>query len=105
MNGCALFIPPPAHRAVPLVTPEVGDRTTDNFDVDHTAGGAATGSERARDIAEACRGADATGNLGTDAHLAALAVEHGCELASTDTDFGKFSGLRWINPLATLATP
>jgi hypothetical protein len=32
--------------------------------------------------------------------LAALAIEHGCELASCDTDFGKFPGLRWINPLA-----
>jgi toxin-antitoxin system PIN domain toxin len=41
----------------------------------------------------------ATGNLLMDAHLAALAIEHGCELASCDTDFAKFPGLRWINPL------
>jgi len=47
-----------------------------------------------------CRSVQATGNLITDAHLAALAIEHGCELASCDTDFGKFPGLRWINPLA-----
>jgi toxin-antitoxin system PIN domain toxin len=46
-----------------------------------------------------CRAANATGNLVTDAHLAALATEHGCELASSDTDFAKFPGLRWINPL------
>jgi uncharacterized protein len=46
-----------------------------------------------------CRAANASGNLITDAHLAALAIEHDCELASCDTDFAKFPGLRWINPL------
>ena len=35
-----------------------------------------------------------------DAHLAALAIEHGLALCSTDGDFARFSGLRWINPLA-----
>ncbi len=40
------------------------------------------------------------GNLTTDAHLAALAVEHQAELHSTDADFARFSGLRWKNPLA-----
>ena len=39
------------------------------------------------------------GNLTTDAHLAALAVEHGCTLCSTDTDFARFPGLDWRNPL------
>ena len=41
-----------------------------------------------------------TGNLVPDAQLAALAIEHGVELASADTDFMRFPGLRWINPLA-----
>lgn len=41
----------------------------------------------------------AAGNLTTDAHLAALAIEHQAELRSTDTDFARFSGLRWSNPL------
>ena len=45
-------------------------------------------------------GARAVGNLVTDAHLAALAVEHGCELISTDTDFSRFPNLKWSNPLA-----
>ena len=40
------------------------------------------------------------GNLVSDAHLAALAIEHGLALCSTDGDFARFSGLRWINPLA-----
>lgn len=42
----------------------------------------------------------AAANLVTDAHVAALAEEHGCELASTDADFSRFPGLRWRNPLA-----
>lgn len=40
------------------------------------------------------------GNLTTDAHLAALAIEHQAELHSTDADFARFPGVRWINPLA-----
>ena len=39
------------------------------------------------------------GNLTTDAHLAALAIEHGAQLCSTDRDFSRFAGLRWANPL------
>jgi hypothetical protein len=40
------------------------------------------------------------GNLTSDAHLAALALEPGAELCSCDSDFGRFPGLRWTNPLA-----
>jgi uncharacterized protein len=39
------------------------------------------------------------GNLTTDAHLAALAIEHDAQLCSCDTDFARFSGLRWTDPL------
>lgn len=42
----------------------------------------------------------AAGNLVADAHLAALAIEHGAELCSADHDFGRFAGLDWVNPLA-----
>ncbi len=42
----------------------------------------------------------ATGNLVSDAHLAALAVEHNCVLHSTDADFARFRGLKWRNPIA-----
>ena len=41
----------------------------------------------------------AVGPLLSDAVLAALAMEHGATLASTDRDFSRFSGLRWIDPL------
>ncbi len=40
------------------------------------------------------------GSLTTDTHLAALAIEHQAELHSNDTDFARFPGLRWRNPLA-----
>jgi toxin-antitoxin system PIN domain toxin len=42
----------------------------------------------------------ATGNLVPDAHLAALAIEHGLTLCSADADFARFPGLDWFNPLA-----
>jgi toxin-antitoxin system PIN domain toxin len=41
----------------------------------------------------------ASGRLVTDAHLAALAIEHGATLCSTDRDFTRFPGLRLLNPL------
>ena len=34
-----------------------------------------------------------------DAHLAAIAIEHGRTLCSTDNDFARFPGLRWKNPI------
>lgn len=46
------------------------------------------------------REGQAVGNLVTDAHLAALALENGCELISTDSDFSRFPGIRWRNPLS-----
>ncbi|HXF72617.1 MAG TPA: type II toxin-antitoxin system VapC family toxin [Actinomycetota bacterium] len=38
------------------------------------------------------------GNLVNDGHLATLAVEHGAEIVSFDTDFSRFPGLRWSPP-------
>ncbi len=40
------------------------------------------------------------GNLTSDAHLAALALENGCPVYSADHDFKRFPGIRHINPLA-----
>ena len=42
----------------------------------------------------------AGGDLATDAHLAALAIEQGCDLCSTDADFARFARVRWVNPLS-----
>lgn len=53
----------------------------------------------ARVYARLCAQVEITGNLVPDAQLAALALEHGVEIASADTDFVRFPGLRWTNPL------
>ena len=39
------------------------------------------------------------GDLVTDAHIAALAIEYQAEVHSNDSDFARFPGLRWRNPL------
>ena len=41
-----------------------------------------------------------SGPLVADAHLAALAIEHGLVLCATDADFARFTEIRWSNPLA-----
>jgi len=46
-----------------------------------------------------CRRAGATGKLVADAQHAAVAVEHGCTMVTTDSDFDRFPGLRWQHPL------
>ena len=43
---------------------------------------------------------DIQGPLVSDAYLAALAIEHACELVTTDSDFARFKGLRWRHPLS-----
>ena len=50
-------------------------------------------------LRELCHSAQITSRLVTDAHLAALAIEHGVTLCSSDRDFTRFPGLRLINPL------
>ena len=44
-------------------------------------------------------GGQGRGPLMTDAHLAALAIEHGATLCTTDRDFGRFPNLRFVNPI------
>ena len=41
------------------------------------------------------------GNLTTDAQIAALSLRHGAVVHTVDTDFARFSNVRWVNPLAT----
>lgn len=43
---------------------------------------------------------EASGNLVPDVQLAALALEHGLTVCSADTDFARFTEVRWENPLA-----
>jgi toxin-antitoxin system PIN domain toxin len=59
-------------------------------------------SDRHKDILGALlEGPGISANLVPDAHLAALAIEHGLVLCSTDGDFARFPDLRWQNPLLT----
>lgn len=41
-----------------------------------------------------------SGKLAPDAHLAAIAIQHGLDVCSADSDFARFSEVRWRNPLA-----
>ena len=50
-------------------------------------------------LRELLRKGRAPGNLVSDAHLAALAIEHNGILCSTDADFARFPGLKWLDPL------
>jgi len=49
--------------------------------------------------------ANVTGNLIADAHLAAIAIEHGLTVCSADSDFARFAGVSWFNPIADAAPP
>ncbi len=57
------------------------------------------GPEYARILGQLVVTDDVRGNLAPDAMLAALAIEHGVTLYSTDTDFARFKDLSWENPL------
>lgn len=56
-------------------------------------------------FAELCGHARARGKLVADAYHAALAIEHGCELITTDSDFARFPGLRYRHPLSSVSAP
>ena len=57
------------------------------------------GAEHLTLFRKALAAAGVGANLVTDAHIAALAIEHQAEVHSNDMDFGRFPGLRWRNPL------
>jgi uncharacterized protein len=58
------------------------------------------GDEHAKLFGELLQHGWMTSRLVADAHLAALAIEHGLTCCSTDGDFARFPGLKWENPLA-----
>jgi hypothetical protein len=62
-------------------------------------------TDRHREVLSAFLGVVSRANHVPDAHLAALAVEHGLTLCSTDGDFARFQGLRWENPLDPHSRP
>ena len=57
------------------------------------------GAEHLTHLRRSLAAAGVGGNLVTDAHVAALAIEYQAEVHTNDTDFSRFPGLRWRNPL------
>ncbi len=56
-------------------------------------------TDRHREILSRLLEGESRPDLASDAHLAALAIEHGLTVCSTDGDFARFRGVRWENPL------
>jgi uncharacterized protein len=57
------------------------------------------GEQHWRILRSLLRANGTAGNLTSDAHIAALALEHGCTVVSADTDFRRFAGITHVNPL------
>jgi hypothetical protein len=81
----------------PLPVQDVMRRVGSWLDLPHVHVAEPSGNHFARLRSELERLGTA-GNLTTDAHLAVLAMERGYVLYTTDTDFARFPGLRWVNP-------
>jgi len=64
-----------------------------------TARVVAPGPDHLSIFEQLCRESDAAGKLVADAQHAAVAIEHGCTMVTTDSDFDRFPGLRWQHPL------
>ena len=82
----------------PLSTEDAWGYVQSWLDADPTWVPPATGRTAAV-LARLMRAAPITGNLVTDAQLAALAIEHGLVVLTADTDFARFAEVRWTNPL------
>lgn len=88
----------PRALAQPLTVDAAWERVEDWLDSDGVWVPQATETHR-RTLRRLLRQTRAIGNLISDAHLAALAVDHGLTLVSTDGDFARFPGLKWVDPL------
>lgn len=87
----------PRATAAPLLPEEAWRFVTDWLDADQAW--VPMPGIRHRDIlSRLIIDGDLRGNLMTDAHLAALALEHGTGICSFDSDFGRFKDLRWVTP-------
>ena len=87
----------PRVTANPLTPVEAWSCITDWLDADQAW--VPTPGNRHRDIlGQLLIDGDLHGNLVTDAHLAALAIEYGTGICSFDSDFARFDNLHWVNP-------
>jgi toxin-antitoxin system PIN domain toxin len=64
-----------------------------------TARVVAPGPEHLAILERLCRDSGAAGKLVADAQHAAVAIENGCTMVTTDSDYDRFPGLRWHHPL------
>lgn len=87
----------PRASASPLSPRDAWRHVTDWLDADQ-CWIAAPGPRHAEILGELITTNELRGNLVTDAHLAAIAIEHGVGVASFDGDFARFNGLTWVNP-------
>jgi hypothetical protein len=62
------------------------------------------GSDHIRHVLKLLESLGTAGNLVSDAQMAALAMEHGAVLHTADTDFLRFQGLRWYNPITVTSS-
>ena len=83
------------------VSPKVAWRQVEEWLTSEVAWIPAPGKHHSAILGKLLAAPAMTSRLIPDAHLAALAIEHGVTLCSTDGDFARFAGLRWENPLAT----
>ncbi len=81
------------------LTPEQAIRVIDGWLAQSAVRVVHPGEDHWRGLKTLLQESGTAGNLTTDAHLAALALENGCELCSTDADFQRFPRLKWTNPL------
>ncbi len=87
----------PRVTASPLTAADAWDYVSDWLDAEQAW--VPTPGARHRDVlGRLLTEGDLRGNLVTDAHLAALAMEHGTGVCSFDSDFARFEPLHWINP-------
>ena len=82
----------------PLSMDDAWDQVTEWLELPPTWSPAPT-ERHAATLEPLVRGTGLTPKLVMDAHLAALAIEHGLVLCSADRDFARFPGLRWQNPV------
>ena len=64
------------------------------------AGIAEPGERHWEILREVIRQGQASGPLVMDAVLAAIAIEHGATICTTDRDFARFANVKWTNPIA-----